>query len=345
MNIKKNFSQGLHQTHLVSSNDVTSILFPHLFDNYRNASNATDVTDALYEFINGTSKEYNTANLIFNNMQSFYIALRRCLNITATGNSICSQYLKISPNSGRKRRSASKRAITRNHQAYQKYNYQSVLSEPKRVQSLMKRRRYRNSGKVHLNRLRPAFPAMLNCFGSTLGCLFCYVFLFYQQVSIDPGACQGACGVAVGGACGTVAGMGIEKITQQTVICSELYRQGFMSYESYLADARFGMKLKASHPKVVDVYRALATPVVLLMRKSKMFTKYVNAISKPWREHMEFVEGVRPHDNEVGKTIMKIIIPLFTLLGNISEILKHSFICIVLLSSLYIWKRKYCLII
>lgn len=62
--------------------------------------------------------------------------------------------------------------------------------------------------RIRLNNFIAAIPEVLNCIGSTVGCMFCFLFLFYVEIDIGIGACMGACGVAVGGSCSALLGSG-----------------------------------------------------------------------------------------------------------------------------------------
>lgn len=162
-------------------------------------------------------------------------------------------------------------------------------------------------------------PEILNCYGSTGVCFFCYIFLFYSETDIDPGACQGACAVAVGGTCGFLLGKGIQRMSEQTVICTELHRQGLMSSISYEADAKFGRRLEHERPKAMEMYRLLATPVVALMQRSAVVTDMVDRLSKPSRQHMEYIEGLAEEDNETGRILLIMSMRIFELLWYVRE--------------------------
>lgn len=184
-------------------------------------------------------------------------------------------------------------------------------------------------------------PQMLGCFGSTGGCSFCFFIILYSELHVNPGVCMGACGVAVGGSCTAMLAAGILRTMHQTLICTELYRQGYMSFESYLADASFGYKLNKTHPETYHVYRAVARQIVQLMRISPTFTRMVCILSEPWREHMEFSEGLRNRDNLIGRTMMQwalFIFPLFyRLRASIALIVKSLSI---ILACVFLIKTK-----
>lgn len=71
-----------------------------------------------------------------------------------------------------------------------------------------------------------------------------------------------------------------------TVICTELYRQGYYSDAVYQADVTYGSKMKLENPEVYWGYRFIADPIVALMQKSKLFTKAVAFFAVPWAKNM-----------------------------------------------------------
>lgn len=187
------------------------------------------------------------------------------------------------------------------------------------------------SQRVRVRNFIETIPELFNCVGSTVGCLFCYMLVFYIEVDIGVGACMGACGVAVGGTCSVVLGRGVQRMSQQTVICTELYRQGLMPGFSYLADANYGNKLNRTNPEAMQVYRSLAGPVVALMRRSERFTAVVSVFATPWREHMEYSEGLREEDNLAGRIFMSIMIKIFTFFWYLNILLGYCSTLIIVL--------------
>lgn len=72
----------------------------------------------------------------------------------------------------------------------------------------------------------------------------------------------------------------------ETVICTELYRQGYMDLETYSKDSEYGRIVLRDTPHVIVGYQFLANPVVKLMKKSKMFTKLVSYPALKWARHI-----------------------------------------------------------
>lgn len=97
-------------------------------------------------------------------------------------------------------------------------------------------------------------------------------------------------------------------ITDGKVICTELCRQGLISYHLYKAEAT--ENLKRLSPTTLAGYHWLAVPVVLKMRKSKRLTKFL----LPWvidysYEVLYQTGGIR------GKFVRYLLEPICTLIG------------------------------
>lgn len=71
-----------------------------------------------------------------------------------------------------------------------------------------------------------------------------------------------------------------------TVICTELFQQGFYDLETYILDQEYGVKMLTEQPHIYYGYRFWADPVVKLMQKSKLFTHMVAFFALPWAENM-----------------------------------------------------------
>jgi hypothetical protein len=71
-----------------------------------------------------------------------------------------------------------------------------------------------------------------------------------------------------------------------SVLCTELHRQGLMSRELYLKDAAYGIQLKINNPNVVVGYQFLAAPFVTLMKKSSVFTSIMKYPILSWARHI-----------------------------------------------------------
>lgn len=98
-----------------------------------------------------------------------------------------------------------------------------------------------------------------------------------------------------------------------SVICTELYGQGYLSKEIYFADSLYGIKIRANKPEVYVGYRAWADKLVPIMQKSKLFTKAVAFFAVPWAMNMageksffgKIISNVgEPACGYIGKTII-----------------------------------------
>ena len=195
---------------------------------------------------------------------------------------------------------------------------------------------------VQWENFKSMIPQLFACTGTTMGCSFCFVFLFYTTTNINPGVCMGACAVAVGGSCGSLFALGVQRILHQTVICTELHRQGFMPIEAYIADASYGRRMEKNHPEAVQMYRYLSQPVVTAMRASRGFTMLVSRMTMPWRRHMEFVEGLADEDDQIGRWIVLIALPLLKFFFYLKNLFRLIFAAIIIAVSLsyYLFRQR-----
>lgn len=81
------------------------------------------------------------------------------------------------------------------------------------------------------------------------------------------------------------------------IICTELHRQGLLSDDVMQKDKEYGILLRNERPHVYAGYVIWARYVVVAMRKSKLFTKLVHVIAKPWALNMAY------NNNKLGKII------------------------------------------
>lgn len=96
-----------------------------------------------------------------------------------------------------------------------------------------------------------------------------------------------------------------------TVICTELYRQGYMSESIKRADEAYGLAIMANKPEIYIGYRFLADPIVKLMKKSKVFTALVAIPGMAWARNMA------GDKNLLGKLISVIGEPICSLIGKV----------------------------
>lgn len=97
-----------------------------------------------------------------------------------------------------------------------------------------------------------------------------------------------------------------------TVICTELYRQGLLSHDIYMADAEFGRRV---HPFTKTGYLLWATPVVRMMRRSKLVTRIAYNIAEPWTRTMANQVGTKTQYSLVGSVLMFLGVPICYSLG------------------------------
>ena len=97
-----------------------------------------------------------------------------------------------------------------------------------------------------------------------------------------------------------------------TVICTELYNQGYLSTEIILKDIAYGVHVRRHRPEVYVGYRLAATPIVKLMKKSKIFTKAVSMLAIPWAKNMA------GESNLLGDLISNIGEPICGIIGKLS---------------------------
>jgi len=96
-----------------------------------------------------------------------------------------------------------------------------------------------------------------------------------------------------------------------TVICTELYRQGYLTDEIISLDSKFGYELRKVNPDAYSGYIKLATPIVRLMKKNKTFTKIVSIFGVPWANNMAY------NNSLFGKIIHNIGLPICTTFGKL----------------------------
>jgi hypothetical protein len=100
-----------------------------------------------------------------------------------------------------------------------------------------------------------------------------------------------------------------------TVICTQLYNDGYLSQRVYNADNKYvRMHFCAA---TVNGYRAWAVPFVLMMRRSKTIYAIGRYFGVKWSEHCaaHFIHDVPK--NRVGAITMWVMVPLCYVLGSI----------------------------
>jgi len=111
-------------------------------------------------------------------------------------------------------------------------------------------------------------------------------------------------GTGLGAAIGAITGA-IEKATD-TIICTELHRQGMITERI----RRYGMMFaRQVGEEVYQGYLVAATPVVERMRQSRMFTRIVALIAKPVLKEMMHRVNPRNKGSIIGGIILHFGIP------------------------------------
>lgn len=103
------------------------------------------------------------------------------------------------------------------------------------------------------------------------------------------------------------------------VICTELHRQGILSKTIYLSDQEFGRKLAIEDPEAFAGYHAWAIPVVSLMKKSSLFTRFVAVFALPWAREMHYMETGVGKSSLLGRCMVKFGVPLCRFIGRRSS--------------------------
>ncbi|KAK8403689.1 hypothetical protein O3P69_000055 [Scylla paramamosain] len=165
-------------------------------------------------------------------------------------------------------------------------------------------------GFIHHPDVRAFIPQLGGCLGATGACSFCFVFIMATNVTVNPGVCMGACAVAVGASCSSLFAKGVEYQMAHTVICTELFTQGQLSWDSYIADAAYGARVAATNPQALRGYQLMAGPLVAAMQVSPSLSSLVEVLARPWVRHMEFEEGVAEADDPVGRLMAALGLPL-----------------------------------
>lgn len=90
------------------------------------------------------------------------------------------------------------------------------------------------------------------------------------------------------------------------IICTELFKQGFMPDFIYEMDSKFGDIMLEKNPHIMYGYWIWAQPIVNKLKTSKSFSKFVyKYFVKDWSEYMAYEMGVLPKQNYKGKLLHK----------------------------------------
>ena len=103
---------------------------------------------------------------------------------------------------------------------------------------------------------------------------------------------------------------------ENSIICTELFRQGRLDLATYVADSQFGARLEATDPDALKGYHLLAGPIVWAMRRSRLVVDLVEVAALPWTRQMAFQEGFRDDGDAAGVLMMKFGLPVCSLVGK-----------------------------
>lgn len=82
----------------------------------------------------------------------------------------------------------------------------------------------------------------------------CVLVLGRLPLGTAPPACTGPCFVGTFGSCGSLLG---RVFSETTVICTELFRQGLLDVETFVADAEFGKFMHNNSPYTMQVKKKI----------------------------------------------------------------------------------------
>nr|WP_321482341.1 phage tail tip lysozyme [uncultured Cohaesibacter sp.] len=101
-----------------------------------------------------------------------------------------------------------------------------------------------------------------------------------------------------------------------TIICSELYHQGYLSKELWQADEKWGRMTARKDPDIIRGYRTWAAPIVRLMKRSPDATRIIAKLTDPWAKQMAYEAGYLPKGNFLGWLTNMVGIPFSWLVGK-----------------------------
>ncbi|XP_019614019.1 PREDICTED: uncharacterized protein LOC109461980 [Branchiostoma belcheri] len=159
------------------------------------------------------------------------------------------------------------------------------------------------------------------CVGDSVGCGICFGVGALSNGAAGAIACITPCTLSIGGACGNAIALGVGEavnVLRNTVICTELFAQGHLDAQTYLADAAFGRQLATEFPHVMEGYHTLANPIVWLMQRSKTATSIVKTFALPWARHMSYLQDMVDEGDEFGAVIMEIGMVLSGAVGRVT---------------------------
>ena len=105
-----------------------------------------------------------------------------------------------------------------------------------------------------------------------------------------------------------------------TIICTEMFKQGLMPENIFLADRKFGYHMYKNNKNILQGYWQWANPIVEWMKKNPAGTKiFYYTCVKHWSEHMAYEMGTLKKDNLYGKVIHNVGVSLSKLVYQLNK--------------------------
>ena len=108
-----------------------------------------------------------------------------------------------------------------------------------------------------------------------------------------------------------------------TVLCSLLYRRGYLPQEIWEQDHKFGIWMSENDPDVFNGYHSWAVPMVDWIEKESLLSKvyfhgWVRPFTGAWAQHIAHrMEPKKYKDNKVGRLMLNIGVPLCRSIGKL----------------------------
>lgn len=108
-----------------------------------------------------------------------------------------------------------------------------------------------------------------------------------------------------------------------TVLCSLLYRRGYLSEDIWEQDSKFGKWVGQNEPEVLKGYHAWAMPMVDWIEKDSFLSRvyfhaWVVPFTSAWAQHIAHrMEPEKYKDNKVGRFMINIGVPICRAIGKL----------------------------
>lgn len=124
------------------------------------------------------------------------------------------------------------------------------------------------------------------------------------------GSLFGPLGMVLGGVAGNLFG----KSLKGSVICAELYSQGYLPYDILVLDGRH--RHAFIDDRTYEGYLWWAESVVKLMRRSPLFTRLIAPIGRAWAYEMASKMDKSTRGSALGSLLMKTGVPICHMIGR-----------------------------